>query len=160
MKVNRPLLICILAIIPLLSACASLNPDYEQPTITLSSFNAIPSEGMVPAFEVGLRIINPNATPLDVVGVVYTISLQGHELVKGVGKGFEVIDGYSEGDLTITATANQLAGIRFIGDMMNSPNEKLEYEFKAKPDLGGFASSIRIRETGEFDLNGSRKQND
>jgi len=149
-----------LAAAVLLPACATMNPDYEQPTITLSSFDAIPSEGMVPSFEVGLRVINPNATPLNIVGVVYTISLQGHELVKGVGKGFEVIDGYSEGDLTLTATANLLAGIRFIGDMMNSPNEKLEYEFKAKLDLGGFNSSIRIRETGEFDLNPKREEID
>jgi LEA14-like dessication related protein len=150
----RPLLVMSLVCATLFS-CANLNPNYEQPTVTLSSFKAIPSEGMVPAFEVGLRVINPNTTPLDLVGVVYTISLQGHELVKGVGNGFDSIDAYGEGELVLTASANLLAGIQFVGDMMNSPSEELEYEFKAKLDLSGFYPSINIRETGQINLNGT-----
>ena len=46
--------------------------------------------------------------------------LQGYELVKGVGKDFPVIEGYSEGNVKLTAAANLLAGIRFVGDMMQS----------------------------------------
>jgi hypothetical protein len=141
----------------LLPACASLDPDYEEPTVTLSSFNAIPSEGMVPAFEIGLRIINPNSKPLNLEGIVYTISLQGHELVKGVGKDFPVIEGYSEGVVKLTASANLLAGIRFVGDMMGQPEQALEYEFKAKLDMGGLYPSIRISETGDLNLGGQTK---
>ena len=141
-----------LVVVLLLSACASLSPSYEQPTVTLSSFKALPSEGMVPAFEVGLRIINPNATPLNLVGVVYTISLRGHELVKGVGNDLPVIEGYGEGELTLTASANLLSGIRFLGDMMNTDSEMLDYEFRAKLDLAGLYPSINIRESGSIDL--------
>jgi hypothetical protein len=61
-------------LVSVLQACASLDPDYEQPTVILSSLKAIPSEGMAPAFEIGLRIINPNPQPLRLEGVVYTIS--------------------------------------------------------------------------------------
>jgi hypothetical protein len=85
-------------------------------------------------------------------GVVYTISLQGHELVKGVGKDFPLIEGYSEETVTLTASANLLAGIRFVGDMMNSPGESLNYEFKAKLDLGGLYPSLKISETGKLNL--------
>jgi len=141
----------------LLGACTTLNPGYEQPTVTLSSFNAIPSEGMVPAFEIGLRIINPNSQALNLEGIVYTISLQGHELVKGVGKDFPIIEGYREGLVKLTASANLLAGIRFVGDMMGAEEESLEYEFKAKLDLGGLYPSIRIKESGEFDLKGTSR---
>jgi hypothetical protein len=141
----------------ILSACATLSPDYEEPTVTLSSFNAIPSEGMVPAFEIGLRIINPNAQALNLEGIVYTVSLQGYELVKGVGKDFPVIEGYSEGEVKLTAAANLLAGIRFVGDMMQSQDESVEYEFKAKLDLGGLYPSIKVRETGEINLNNRPK---
>jgi hypothetical protein len=38
-------------LISLLQAGASLDPNYEEPTVTLSSFRAMPSEGMVPSFE-------------------------------------------------------------------------------------------------------------
>jgi len=96
MKIYR---IAALAFAVLLSACATMSPDYEEPTVTLSSFKAIPSEGMVPSFEIGLRIINPNSQALNLDGIVYTVSLQGYELVKGVGKDFPMIEGYSEGEV-------------------------------------------------------------
>jgi hypothetical protein len=146
-----------LALSALLSACATLSPDYEEPTVTLSSFRALPSEGMVPAFEIGLRIINPNSQALNLEGIVYTISLDGYELVKGVGKDFPVIEGYSEGNVKLTASANLLAGMRFVSSVMKSQDGAFEYEFKAKLDLGGLYPSIRIKETGNINLDGSSK---
>ena len=147
------LLIPILLFLALtLAGCATLDPDYEEPSVALTSFRALPSEGMVPAFEIGLRIINPNSQPLNLDGIVYTVSLEGHELVKGVGKDFPVIEGYSEGEVKLTAAANLLAGIRFVGDMMQERGESVEYEFKAKLDLGGLYPSIRVSERGEINL--------
>ena len=137
----------------LVSACATLSPDYEEPAVTLSSFKALPSEGMVPAFEIGLRIINPNSQPLNLEGIVYTISLEGYELVKGVGKDFPMIEGYSEGAVKLTAAANLLAGIRFVTNMMQEQRNSFDYEFKAKLDLGGLHPSIRIKENGQINLN-------
>jgi LEA14-like dessication related protein len=137
----------------LVSACATLSPDYEEPTVMLSSFKALPSEGMVPAFEIGLRIINPNSQPLNLEGIVYTISLEGYELVKGVGKDFPLIEGYSEGAVKLTAAANLLAGIRFVTNMMQDQRDSFDYEFKAKLDLGGLHPSIRIKENGQINLN-------
>jgi hypothetical protein len=151
MKIHRSITIILTVI---LGACATMSPDYEEPTVTLSSFRALPSEGMVPAFEIGLRIINPNSQALDLEGIVYTVSLEGYELVKGVGKDFPVIEGYSEGEVKLTASANLLAGIRFVGDMMQTKGDTLKYEFKAKLDLGGFYPSIKVRETGEINLGG------
>lgn len=136
-----------------LAACTTLSPDYEQPTVTLNSFRALPSEGMTPTFEIGLRVINPNPHPLALAGVVYTIAVQGHELVKGVGKDFPVIEGYSQQDITLAASANLLAGIRFIGDLMQTDSDTLEYSFEAKLDLQGMYPSIRIREHGAFNVN-------
>lgn len=138
-----------------LSACATLDPNYEEPTVTLSSFRALPSEGMIPAFEIGLRILNPNSQDLNLEGIVYTISLNGYELVKGVGKDFPVIEGYTESDVKLTASANLLAGMRFVQNMMQSQGGSFDYEFKAKLDLGGLYPSIKIRETGDINLNGS-----
>jgi hypothetical protein len=151
MKIHRCITVFLTVI---LGACATMSPDFEEPTVTLSSFRALPSEGMVPAFEIGLRIINPNSQALNLEGIVYTISLEGYELVKGVGKDFPVIEGYSEGEVKLTASANLLAGIRFVGDMMQSRGENLEYEFRAKLDLGGLYPSIKVKESGEINLGG------
>jgi hypothetical protein len=147
-----PVLLPVLLPALMLGACATMSPNYEQPTVSLSAFRALPSEGMTPAFEIGLRIINPNPSPLALAGVVYTISIEGHELVKGVGKDFPVIEGYSQGDITLTASANLLAGIRFLGDLMHATEESLDYDFKARLDLQGMYPSIRVSESGAFDL--------
>ena len=141
-----------------LASCATLDPNYEEPTVTLSSFKALPTEGMVPAFEIGLRIINANSQALNLNGIVYTVSLDGYELIKGVGKDFPVIDGYSEGEVKLTASANLLTGIRFLADVMKTPGDDLEYEFKAKLDLGGLYPSIRVTEKGDIQLNGEQRR--
>ena len=41
------------SLISLLGACATLNPEYEEPTVTLTSFRALPGDGTAPAFEPG-----------------------------------------------------------------------------------------------------------
>ena len=151
-----PWLLCVLAGIEL-AACATLSPNYETPTVTLSRFRALPSEGMTPAFEIGLRIVNPNPSTLELRGVVYTIEVQGYELVKGVGKGYPPVEGYSQAEITLNASANLLAGIRMIGDMMQAPGEELDYEFEARLDLGGLYPSIRVREKGAFSLGSSNR---
>ncbi len=153
--------ITIFALTLLMSACATLGPDYEEPTVTLSSFRALPAEGMIPAFEIGLRIINPNASALNLEGIVYTISLDDYELVKGVGKDFPVIEGYSEGTVKLTAAANLLTGIRFLTNRMQMQDQggPMEYEFKAKLDLGGLYPSIRIKEKGDINLNQDKRLN-
>lgn len=138
----------------LIQACASIDPDYEQPTVTLSSFRALPSEGGMPTFEIGLHILNPNSSPFRLEGIVYTVSVQGHDVVKGVGKDFPVLEGYSEQTVKLTAAANLFAGIRLVMDMMNAPIEDLQYEFEAKLDTGGFGRSIRVKESGSFRMNG------
>ena len=138
----------------MLGACASLNPDYEEPTVNISSFRALPSEGMMPNFEIGLHILNPNSSSFQLQGIVYTVSIQGHEVVKGVGKDFPLIGGYSEQTVKLTASANLFAGVRLVMDMMNSANQDLEYEFEAKLDTGGFGPAIRGKEKGSFRLDG------
>ena len=98
--------------------------------------------------------MNPNSTSFQLEGVVYTVSIQGHDVFKGVGKDFPVLEGYSEQTIKLTAAANLFAGIRLVMDLMNSPNESLEYEFEAKLDTGGFGRSIRVKEKGEFRMDG------
>lgn len=138
----------------LLAGCATLNPDYEEPTVTLTSFRALPSDGMAPVFEVGLRIINPNPQPLSLEGIVYTISLEGREVVKGVGKDFPVIEGYSQEDVLLTASVQLLSGLRLIGDLARAENPSMRYEFEAKLDLTGLYPSIRVTEEGDLNLSG------
>jgi len=152
---QSPARLFLAAVILLLQACASMDPDYEKPTVTLSSFRALPSGGGMPTFEIGLHILNPNAGAIHLQGIVYTVSIQGHDVVKGVGRDFPVIEGYTEQTVKLTATANLLAGIRLVMDLMERPAENLDYEFEAKLDTGGIGRDLRIKEKGTFRMNGN-----
>jgi len=147
---NLKKLIALLALVLLLGSCATLSPDYEQPVVSLTYFRPAEAGG---GFDVGLKILNPNREPLNLQGVVYTISLQGQDLIKGVGKGFEPIEGYGEGEIHLSAAPNFIAGIRLLSELMNQAESDLKYEFEAKLDVGGFYPRIRVSETGSFNLN-------
>ena len=136
----------------LLAACGAMRPGYETPTVTVSSFRSLPSEGGLPSFEIGLRVVNPNREPLELVGAAYTVSLEGRDLIKGVANELPVIEGYGEGTFKLTATANLLAGARFVTDLMRSEKDSFRYELEAKLDVGGLRPTIRVRDAGEIAL--------
>jgi LEA14-like dessication related protein len=136
----------------LLQACAGLRPGYEMPTVSVNSFRALPSQGALPNFEIGLHVVNPNREPLKLRGVSYTVNLGGHELIKGVGNELPVIDAYGEGSFTLTATPNLLAGIGLVTDLMRSSTNSIKYKLEAKLDVGRIQPAIRISDSGEISL--------
>jgi LEA14-like dessication related protein len=140
----------------LLQACSGLLPSYETPTVGITSVRAVPSQGALPDFEIGLRVINPNREALRLAGISYTVSLEGNELIKGVGRDFPEIPGYGQEDLTITASANLFAGIRLFSELLNTPRDSFRYDIEAKLDLGGLRPTINVRDSGSLSLNGTR----
>ena len=149
---TRNLLIVFLALAGTLQACANLRPDYETPSVAVNSFRALPSDGTFPNFEIGLHIINPNRTALELKGISYTISLAGHEIIKGVSNQLPRIDAYGEGDVTLIAAANLFAGVGLLTDLMRGSQDSLDYEFEAKLDVGAFMPAIRVRESGQVSM--------
>jgi LEA14-like dessication related protein len=152
----RYLMIAGVAAAVLLAGCTGMRPGYETPTVTVKSVRAIPSEGMFPEFEIDLHVINPNREALKLAGVSYTVSLEGHELIRGVGNDLPVIEGYGEGDFTLNASADLFAGVGLIRDLMTSQKDTLSYSFEAKLDPGALRPSIRVRDSGEVSLSGTR----
>ncbi len=141
-----------------LQGCASLRPGFETPTVTISSFRALPSDGMLPAFAIGLRVVNPNPDALTLRGVSYTISLDGHEVIKGVGNNLPVIEAYSEGHINLTASADLFAGVRLFSDLLKSNKDTFGYAVEAKLDIGALLPSIRVRDSGEISFNGASRR--
>lgn len=134
-------------------ACAPLQPGFERPVVTISSFEVLPSQRLIPQFKIGLHIVNPNRTPLALKGIVYTISLKGHKLVTGVANDLPVIDAYSEGDIELNASVDFFSSIRFFTDLINNHNmEKISYNFNAKLDVGSLRPFIRVTKEGELSL--------
>lgn len=144
----------ILAVATLLSGCAGMGSGYETPTVSVQSFRPVPSEtgGGLPAFEIRLHVVNPNLDPLKLVGVSYTISLDGHDLIKGVGNELPVIEGYGEGSFTLRAGVNVFAGIQLFRSLLEKDSDSFDYAFKAKLDPGPYRRKIRISDSGSISL--------
>lgn len=139
---------CLLASLQL-AGCATLSPNWEQPVVSLSHFRPAEAGG---GFDIGLKILNPNSSPLNLQGVVYTISVQGQDLIKGVGKGYEPIEAYGEGNIELSAAPNLMGGLRLLGEMMGRPEQQLDWEFEAKLDVGSLYPRIKVKEAGSLNL--------
>ena len=139
-----------------LSGCAGMGSAYESPSVSVQSFRPVSStDGSgLPKFEIVLHVINPNLEPLELAGVSYTISLDGHDLIKGVGNQLPVIEGYGEGTFTLTAGFNLMAGIQLFRSLTEKGGENIDYRFEAKLDPGAFKRKIRISDSGTISLAG------
>ena len=138
----------------LLAGCATLQSDFDPPTVTVSSLRALPSEGLAPRFEIGLHIVNPNRTPLELHGMAYHLTLDGHKILTGVAKDLPTIDGYSEGGVTLKATASLFESIVFFKDLATRQQGAITYQLDAKLDLGGPRPNWHVKEKGQIDLTG------
>lgn len=145
-------LLPILVFVLTFAGCATLRPDFEEPTVTVSSIRALPADSMAPRFEIGLRIVNPNREALELHGLAYRLSLQGYHILTGVAKDLPTIEGYGEGDITLTATADMLSSLRWLANLVSSESEVITYELEAKLDLGGFHPVVRVKRKGQFNL--------
>lgn len=152
---NHARRVAVLFLVLMLTGCAGLGVGREPPSVFLQSFRAVPDPQAgagLPAFEIVLRVLNPNPEPLRLQGAVYSVRLEGRKLIEGVANDLPGIEGYGEGTITLTAGVDVLGGIRLLADLMNQPRDRFEYSLDARLDPVGFSRDIRIRETGQIDL--------
>jgi hypothetical protein len=145
----------LLLVVALISGCAGLGVGREPPSVFLQSFRAVPDPGAgagLPAFEIVLRVLNPNPEPLRLQGAVYSVRLEGRKLIEGVANDLPEIEGYGEGRIVLTAGVDLLGGVRLMADLMKQPRDRFEYSLDARLDPVGFSRDIRIQDTGQIDL--------
>lgn len=140
--------------VALLTGCAGMGSGYEVPTVSVQSFRPLASDngGGLPTFEIRLHVTNPNLEPLKLAGISYTISLDGQDLIKGVGNELPVIEGYGEGTFTVTAGFKVMAGIQLFRSLIDKDSDSFDYSFKAKLDPGAYKRKIRIADSGSISL--------
>ena len=135
----------------MLAGCATLQPGYESPTVTVTHFRALPDEG-APRFEIGLRILNPNRAPLVLHGIAYDVRLEGHRLLAGVANDLPVVAPYGEADVALVAGVDLLGGLGLIRDLLDAQHDSLTYRLEAKLDAGPLRPAIRIDHEGRLTL--------
>ncbi len=145
-------LVALLAWTVLLGGCASLTTPMDPPNVSMDSFSSLPADGGGPRFLIKLRVQNPNEQKLDIAGVSYSIALMGKEVVTGVSKDIPVIDGYSEGIVSLEASLKLLQLLRLLGSLGQAEADELTYRFTAKIDFKGLIPTQRVEEEGLISL--------
>lgn len=136
----------------LLSACAFLQPDFAEPTVTVTSFRALPTDNLVPRFEIGLHVVNPNRSALSLLGLSYTVELEGHRILSGVANQLPVIAAYGEGDLLLQASPDLFSTINLFSELMTQPRKSFRFTLTALLDVGRLLPKIRVEKRGEITL--------
>jgi LEA14-like dessication related protein len=142
---SRLIMACVVLLV---GGCATLPPDFEEPSLQINSIRLINFDGMTPQFEIDLHIVNPNRDALDLKGLSYTLGLAGKKMVSGATSDLPVVAAYGEADFKIDANVSLLDGLQLLSKLMNENLKNLTYEFNAKLDLGSFYPTIPIKREG------------
>jgi LEA14-like dessication related protein len=135
------------------AGCATLQPVYETPAVTITSFEAIPAQGLIPRFQIGLHIVNPNRSPLNLKGISYTIALEGHKIMTGVSRRLPRIEAYGEGDVILNASIDLFSSIGFFTDLIRDQKKnQISYCLTTKLDAGNLYPLIRVTKKGKISL--------
>ena len=136
-----------------LAACAGLTPNYEKPQVNVTSFTLAPdSSGLAPRFNIGLQVINPNRTALPLVGMNYSVEVEGNRILSGAEPNLPRIEGYSSADIVIQASPDLFGSARLLNQLLSGQRDELSYLFKARLDVGTLMPYINIEEEGSFGL--------
>lgn len=136
----------------LITGCATLTEPMDPPRVSLEDFSSLPSEGAGPRFQIKLRIQNPNEQTLNIAGISYGIELAGQEVITGVSKDIPVIEGYSEGVVTLDASLQLFKVLRVLASLGQTTTDDLTYRFTAKIDFRGLIPTQRVEEEGQITL--------
>jgi len=141
----------IVVLILLLSGCATLAPNFEQPTLKLTSLALGQNTGLSQTFKIGLMVTNPNSSALPVKGMSYSLNLNGQKMLTGVSGNIPALQPYTETPVELYATADLFSVGKFIR-MLATSTDIMDYELKGKLDLSGIRLPVHILESGQINL--------
>lgn len=131
------------------AGCTSLPTDFETPSVNVTSFTPMSSEGFTPRFEIGMRVVNPNATRLNLRGMSYKIFLNEYEVAQGAAHELPAVPAYGEAEFKVMAVVGLLESMRFVNDLLRNTGQ-VAYRLETKLDTGTATAPIRIEKTGSF----------
>ena len=113
----------------------------------------MPASGLEQRFAIGLRVGNPNGLALNLVGMSYSVELEGFQVVSGVSNDIPSIPAYGEGMINVEASISLLDGMRLLNTLLSQPQSELNYKIGAKLDTGlPFIGKIPVIDTGVINL--------
>ncbi|MFN2286836.1 MAG: LEA type 2 family protein [Chromatocurvus sp.] len=105
-------------------------------------------------FLVRLRVLNPNASPLNIDGTHYQVFLREQKTLSGVSAEALSITAYGEGLVELETVGGPLGSLALLRDMMADPPKRgLPYRLQAKLSVTRTLRALRIERDGLLQLN-------
>jgi LEA14-like dessication related protein len=137
------------AIVLFLSGCASLSPDFDEPTVEVISIKALPAKGFEQNFEIGLKLTNPNNFELPFNGISCELSVAGATLARGVTADIPTAGAYAESRFVVPVSTSLIGGFKVIKALMDNQGQGISYQLKAKLDIDiAFVPKLTIIQDG------------
>ena len=149
--------ILLLAIVALLSACASLSP-VTKPEVAITRINVGASNGLQQQLLVGLQVSNPNSFALNLGKLRYQMDLAGSQLASGTFNDAISIPANGQTQIEVPVGINLLSGIGLLRSVLSSTGGDLEYELRMTADVGNFGlGDMTLSKKGFVGINGSAR---
>jgi LEA14-like dessication related protein len=130
-----------------------MDPNYERPKVDVVGISKNETDNAALQFTIQLRIVNPNAEPINLRGLYYELSLDGINVVSGTANNIPQIEGFSDTIVSVSSAASLVNSVRLAARLMNAPSNELPYELRAK--LGSSSKwmpATTVTETGVLPL--------
>jgi LEA14-like dessication related protein len=148
----------VLSVFVLLAGCATMGPSLEPPRISLVNIVQQPSNGMETAFQLELRLINPNDVAISLKGMDCRLEINDSTIASGVAN--EAAELPALGTLVYPVTAYASASdfiflmVRLMASSKGAPEDfELNYSLRGHVFLAdGLPGLNRLAFTSEGDL--------
>lgn len=150
----KPLNYLLLIVLLALSGCATMSSDFDPPKIDLAGIEPVNSESIEPRFLLKLRVVNPNDQALNIKGIYYELSAEGHDLVTGATNAATIVPAYGENIVTLEASTSLMGTIGLFKSLITSTGkmDALHYQLYTKVSVAGMMMPIRKTHEGKLDL--------
>lgn len=143
-----------------LAGCAGVPAErFESPQLSLTSFRMLPSDGVARRFFIGMRVTNPNRTPLNVGDLSYEVAFEGQPFLAGIARNLARIPPHAESEIEIQTGPAQQSDPRLLDRLLDEPRrERLQFDLRATLGLGGVHPSLVLQESGDLRLSPATRQ--
>jgi hypothetical protein len=130
-----------------LGGCETLvRPDALR--VSVVGVEPLPGQGLELRFNVRLRVLNPNDTPIDFDGLAVDLAVNGKRLASGVSDQKGSVPRYGETLISLPVTVSAFAALRQAMDLSQAaPLRELPYVVSGKL-AGGLFGTVRFSHSG------------
>lgn len=122
--------------------------DFDPPEVSLQSLRPLSVSGSEARFEIGLRVLNPNAIALDIEGLYFEVFLHDSKVLSGTGSKGARIPAYGEGELMLEASLGMLRAISVIRELSDKSDGRIPYRLTTKISLAQLPYALRLEDSG------------